>query len=340
MSGMAFGTKDLQSLVNPFAIPLGEKIPIPTRKKRVIILAGPTGVGKTKVSLRIAQVLGGEVVSADSMQVYRGMNIGTAKIKLEESGNIRHHLIDSRDLDETFNVVEFFHESQQAFREIFARDHAPVVVGGTGFYIHALIYGPPKGPASVSSVRRKLEEEMDQSGSLSLYERLKLLDPDYAAKITFRDRHKIIRALEIMTLTRQKVSFFENATTPTEDYDFRCWFLYMPKDELYPAIESRCERMIAEGFVEEVKKLKEQGLCQNSSASQAIGYRQCLNFLNTAQSADDWLQFIENFKHASRRYAKRQMTWFRKEPTFRWLNVHKVGFESTIEMILQDYELS
>ena len=340
MSGTAFGTKDLQNSLNPFAIPLGEKIKLPSRKKKILILAGPTGVGKTKLSLKIAQLIGGEIVSADSMQVFRGMDIGTAKIKPEERGSIRHHLIDSRDLDETFNVVEFFHEARQAFREIFARDHTPVVVGGTGFYIHALMYGPPKGPASDPAVRKKLEAEMEASGPLVLYDRLKILDPDYAAKITARDRQKIIRGLEIMQLTNQKVSFFETGRAPSEEFDFRCWFLYMPKEELYPLIEKRCEEMIAAGFVEEVKKLKAEGICKNQSASQAIGYRQCLEFLSTPQSSDDWLQFIDHFKQASRRYAKRQMTWFRKEPSFRWLNLHQVGPERAIEVMLQDYEQS
>lgn len=340
MSGTAFGNKELQSLINPFTVPLGQKIPSVPKKKKVIILAGPTGVGKTKVSLLIAQALGGEIISADSMQVYRGMDIGTAKVKPHERGKIRHHLIDSRDLDETFNVVDFFHESEQAFREIYARDHVPIVVGGTGFYIHALIYGPPKGPASVPDVRRKLEEEMTEKGSLFMYERLKELDPDYAATITFRDRHKIIRALEIMTLTNQKVSFFERGTLPAQEFDFRCWFLYMPKEILYPMLDQRCEKMVSDGFLEEVKRLDLEGLRQNTSASQAIGYRQCLEFLKTAQSSDDWLHFLENFKQASRRYAKRQLTWFRKEPLFRWMNVHKTGIDNAVEMIIQDYEQS
>jgi len=340
VSGTAFGNKELQSLINPFTVPLGQKIPSVPKKKKVIILAGPTGVGKTKVSLLIAQALGGEIISADSMQVYRGMDIGTAKVKPHERGKIRHHLIDSRDLDETFNVVDFFHESEQAFREIYARDHVPIVVGGTGFYIHALIYGPPKGPASVPDVRRKLEEEMTEKGSLFMYERLKELDPDYAATITFRDRHKIIRALEIMTLTNQKVSFFERGTLPAQEFDFRCWFLYMPKEILYPMLDQRCEKMVSDGFLEEVKRLDLEGLRQNTSASQAIGYRQCLEFLKTAQSSDDWLHFLENFKQASRRYAKRQLTWFRKEPLFRWMNVHKTGIDNAVEMIIQDYEQS
>jgi tRNA dimethylallyltransferase len=340
VSGTAFGNKELQSLINPFTVPLGQKIPSIPKKKKVIILAGPTGVGKTKISLKIAQALGGEVISADSMQVYRGMDIGTAKVKPEERGKIRHHLIDSRDLDETFNVVDFFHEAQQAFREIYARDHVPIVVGGTGFYIHALIYGPPKGPASVPDVRNKLEGEMTEKGSLVMYERLKELDPEYAATITFRDRHKIIRALEIITLTNQKVSLFERGTVPAQEFDFRCWFLYMPKEVLYPMLDQRCEKMASEGFLDEVKRLDLEGLRQNTSASQAIGYRQCLEFLKTAQSSDDWHHFMEEFKQASRRYAKRQLTWFRKEPLFRWMNVHKTGVDNAVEMIIQDYEQS
>lgn len=155
MPGTAFGNKELQSIINPFTVPLRQNLPPIPKKKKVIVLAGPTGVGKTKTSLLIAHALGGEIISADSMQVYRGMDIGTAKVKPEERGSIRHHLIDSRDIDESFNVVDFFHESEQAFREIYARDHVPIVVGGTGFYIHALIYGPPKGPASVPDVRKK-----------------------------------------------------------------------------------------------------------------------------------------------------------------------------------------
>lgn len=338
MAEIEFEGQGLQSLLNPFAAPLKQKIPIHQKKKKIIILSGPTGVGKTKISILIAKAIGGEVVSADSMQVYRGMDIGTAKATLLEKGNIRHHLIDSRDLDETFNVVDFYHEAIQAFHEVFARDHVPIVVGGTGFYINSLLYGPPQGPASVPAIRQKLESEMVEKGAFALYEKLKSLDPEYATTITFRDRHKIIRALEIMTLTNQKVSFFERSRMISEEYDFRCWFLYMPKEVLYPKIEGRCEQMLAAGFVDEVRRLIGEGLKQNSSASQAIGYRQCLDFLESAQSTDDWNHFVQAFKQASRRYAKRQFTWFRREPLFRWLNVDSVGIENSIEMIIQDYE--
>jgi tRNA dimethylallyltransferase len=339
MSGTALGNKELQNFLNPFALPLGQKIPTVPKKKKVIILAGPTGVGKTKLSLMIARAVGGEIVSADSMQVYREMDIGTAKVKPDERGTIRHHLIDSRDLDETFNVADFYQEAQQAFREIFAREHVPIVVGGTGFYVHALIYGPPKGPASVPEVRKKIEGELSEKGSLALYERLKELDPDYAATITFRDRHKIVRALEIMSLTNKKVSHFEKGSEPAEEFDFKCWFLYMPKEVLYPILDERCEKMLADGLIEEVKKIEPE-LRKNSSASQAIGYRQCLDFLQTAQTDEDKARFVQAFKQASRRYAKRQFTWFRKETMFRWLNVHKVGLDHAAELVLQDYEHS
>lgn len=181
---------------------------------------------------------------------------------------------------------------------------------------------------------------MSEKGSLFLYERLKGLDPEYASSITFRDRNKIIRALEIMALTNQKVSFFQKGVVPSQEYDFRCWFLYMPKEILYPMLDERCEKMVSEGFIEEVKRLDQEGLRNNTSASQAIGYRQCLEFLKTPQSADDMHHFMEDFKQASRRYAKRQLTWFRKEPLFRWLNIDKTGLETAIEMILQDYEQS
>lgn len=336
----SFEEKQLQAILNPFDVPLKQKIPVGKKKKKVLVLAGPTGVGKTELSLLIARTMGGEVISADSMQVFRGMDIGTAKPTAAERGNIRHHLIDSRDLDETFNVVDFFHEAAQAFREVFARDHVPIVVGGTGFYIHALIYGPPQGPPSVPEVRIRLESEMAQKGPLELYERLKTLDPDYARTITDRDRHKIIRALEIMALTNQKVSFFQQTPESSDEYDFRCWFLYMPKEILYPRIEKRCDKMLEQGFIDEVKRLEKEGLRGNLSASQAIGYRQALDFLNTRQTPDDWIHFVTAFKQASRRYAKRQFTWFRKEPLFRWLNIHSLGVDTTIEMIIQDYERS
>lgn len=340
-SGLTFEGKELQFSLRDFTLPQKQNLSPRFKKKKVIIIAGPTAVGKSELSLLIASAIGGEIVSADSMQVYRGMDIGTAKVSLKDRQKIPHHLIDSRDLDETFNVVEYYQEAWHAIKEIIDKGGVPIVVGGTGFYIHSLIYGPPSGPPSDPVMRKMLEDEIDSKGLEIMYDKLKSLDPDYALSITQKDRHKIVRALEIMTMTRQKVSDLPPVSSDNVDlYDFRCWFLYMPKESLYPRIEMRCDSMIAAGFVEEVKRLEREGLSKNLTASQAIGYRQCLDFLNSPQSQGDWDRFIQLFKQASRRYAKRQFTWFRNEPLFRWLNIEDVSLENAVEMIIQDYELS
>jgi tRNA dimethylallyltransferase len=340
-SGLTFEEKELQILLTHFTLPQKDKLIPRSKKKKIIVIAGPTAVGKTQLSLIIAKAIGGQVIVADSMQVYRGMDIGTAKASLAEREKVPHHLIDSRDLDETFNVVEYYQESSQAIKEILDKGAVPIIVGGTGFYIHSLIYGPPSGPPSDPKLRKSLEDEMDSKGTEVMYEKLKAIDPDYAFTITQHDRHKIVRALEIISISQKKVSELLPTTSENSDlYDFRCWFLYMPKESLYPRIEMRCDKMISEGFVEEVKRLEKEGLSKNSTASQAIGYRQCLEYLQSPQSQEDWDRFIETFKQASRRYAKRQFTWFRKEPLFRWLNIDKMTPEMAAEMIIQDYELS
>lgn len=324
-------------------IPLEERISRPphSKRKRIVILSGPTAVGKSEIALLVAEAMGGEIVSADSMQVYRGMDIGTAKVSQGRRQQVPHHLIDCRDLGQGFNVVDFYYGAMQAIDDILRREAVPIVVGGTGFYIHALLYGPPSGPPSIPDLRKKLETEAGEKGTAVLYQRLKELDPEYARSITGQDRQKIVRALEIISLAQERVSQFSNGSMAhAAQYDFRCWFLYLPREILYPQIEKRCERMLAEGLVEEVTRLKKQGLIGNRSAAQAIGYRQCIEYLDSPQSQEDWDHFSLTFKQASRRYAKRQFTWFRKEPLFRWLNMHAMARDEVVEMIVQDYELS
>ncbi len=332
--------KEIQALIHNFELPLKQKIPSHIKKKKVMVISGPTGVGKSEMALIIAKVMGGEIISADSMQIYRGMNIGTAKLHEKERAEVPHHIIDIRSIQESFNVKDFHTEAMRHVQEILLRGHVPIVVGGTGFYIHALLYGPPSGPPSVASVRDALEKEMGEKGALVLYERLREKDPDYAETITMRDRHKIIRALEIITLTGGKVSSLKPESAGQENYDFRCWFLYLPKETLYAKLDARCEKMVQLGFVDEVRQLEGEGLGKNQSASNAIGYRQCLEFLRTPQSQEDLDRFMSAFKQATRRYAKRQFTWFRKEPLFRWLSLDTISKETAIEMIIQDYELS
>ena len=328
-----------QALLSHELLPLKQKIPPEKKKKRVLVISGPTSSGKTKLSLSLAQAIGGEILSADSCQVYRGMDIGTAKATPEERSLIAHHLIDIREIDHPFNVAEFHTCAQESFREIIARENVPLVVGGSGFYIHVLLYGPPTGPPSVREVRQQIEKQMKELGPEVLYERIQMLDPDYAATISEKDRHKIVRALEIMALSERRVTDFQKPKELQEqEYDFRCWFLYYPRERLYSRIEMRCDEMLRGGFLQEVRELDQKGLRKNSSAAQAIGYRQALAFLDSPQTKHDLENFVAQFKKATRHYAKRQFTWFRKEPLFRWLNIEEHPPERLKELILQDFE--
>lgn len=310
--------------------------------KKAIIIAGPTAAGKTALSLSLASLCGGEIISADSMQVYEGMDIGTAKVSCEIRQEIPHHLIDIRQVFEPFNVAKYCEEAKKACLDVLNRGCIPIIVGGNGFYLHSLIYGPPKGPASVPEVRKKIEEELERFGAEMLYQKLKEIDPEYAASITVQDRHKIVRAFEIISLTGQKVSAIPkpNERDRPKDIDFRCWFIFHPKESLYSRIEKRCDQMIEEGLITEVQMLLENGLKENSSAASAIGYRQGIEFLESKRAPEDFDAFVAHFKKASKQYAKRQFTWFRKEPLFRWLDMSTHTLEQASEVILEDFESS
>lgn len=341
-SGTSLETDELKRIITNFTVEAQRQIPatFQNQKKRVIVLAGPTCCGKSAMAMELAQAIDGEIVSADSMQVYIGMDIGTAKATQQERLLVPHHLIDIRTIRDSFNVVDFYYEAHQACQQILDRGNVPIVAGGSGFYLHTLLYGPPSGPPSIPELRKTLEDEVELLGSEVLYERLMQLDPQYAKTITKNDKQKIVRALEIMTLTHKKVSELSwKGRRRPQNYDFRCWFLHRPKDKLYERINARCDYMLQAGFLEEVKRLEEEGIRQNSSASQAIGYRQALDFLQTTQTPTDYVHFVTAFKQATRHYAKRQFTWFRKEPLFRWLDVDLHDHEIAFDIIKKDYEL-
>lgn len=310
-------------------------------KKRVIVLAGPTAVGKSAFALTLANAIGGEIISADSMQVYTGMDIGTAKPTVEERRAVPHHLIDIRNVNDGFNVVDFYYEARHSIQLIHARDNVSIVVGGSGFYLHSLIYGPPSGPPSVAELRKGLEEEFDKVGPDEMYNKLKHLDPNYAASITKHDKQKIVRALEIITLTGKKVSKLPwGQRQKPQNYDFHCWFFHRPRQQLYDRIDKRCDEMLKAGFLDEVRALKADGLENNPSASQAIGYRQALEFLASDGSERAYREFVDKFKQSSRNYAKRQITWFRNdhEPLFRWLDLDMHDPEVVLDIITQDFK--
>ncbi len=324
------------------AVEAQKQIPnIQKKKKKVIVISGPTAVGKSALAMHLAQEIDGEIISADSMQVYRGMDIGTAKPSHKERELIPHHLIDIRNVTEIFNVVDFYYEARHCCQLIHEREKVPIIVGGSGFYIHSLLYGPPSGPPSVPELRKKLEEEFDKLGSDALYERLTQLDSQYASTITRNDKQKIVRALEIIQLTGKKVSKLSwKGRRKPQNFDFHCWFLHRPKNNLYHRIEKRCDRMLEEGLIQEVINLEKQGIMENTSASQAIGYRQVLDYLKTKCTEEDYKRFVDVFKQASRNYAKRQFTWFRKEPMFNWIDMDLHDPEVVMDIIKQEFERS
>jgi len=334
---------EIQRIFSGLAIEAQKRAPtsLSKNKKKVIILAGATGCGKSDFAIKLAQTIGGEIISADSMQVYKGMDIGTAKPSVQDRMHIPHHLIDIRNVKDPFNVVDFYYEARHCCQLVLARDNVPIIVGGAGFYIHSLIYGPPSGPPSIPELRKSLEKEMEDFGSEALFDRLQKLDPQYASTITKNDKQKIVRALEIITLTGKLVSklSWKGRQKPL-NYDFHCWLLDRPRQHLYQRIEKRCDKMMAEGFIDEVIRMEKEGLSSNTSAAQAIGYRQVLEYLNTERTDADYKKLDEKFKQASRNYAKRQATWFNKEPLFKKIDMELHDYEVIIDMIRLEYESS
>lgn len=342
LTGISIEKEEIERIFVGLASQAQKQIPtnLEPNRKRVIVLAGPTATGKSELALELAQSIDGEIITADSMQVYKGMDIGTAKASLEERERVPHHLIDIREVKEIFNVVDFYYEARHACLQVLSKGKVPIVVGGSGFYLHSLIYGPPSGPPSVPELRKELEGEFDRLGADALYQRLEQLDLEYAHTITKHDKQKIVRALEIIQLTGKKVSKLSwKSRKKPQNYDFRCWFLHRPKEKLYQRIEKRCEKMILQGLIDETQRLLAAGIEQNPSASQAIGYRQTIDWLRSPQTKEDFLHYEMTFKQASRHYAKRQLTWFRKEPLFRWLDLDLHDHEVVMDIIKQDYEM-
>lgn len=340
MSCSLFGRQTGQALCHPDIAVQRQPLSSKERpKQKVIVIAGPTGCGKSELAMMLAKAINGEIIAADSMQVYRGMDIGTAKPTREDRLKIPHHLLDIRDVSDPMNVVDFYHEACFCLHTIRDRETVPIVVGGSGFYLRTLLYGPPMGPASSPAVRERLEKDLAELGPDVLYDRLCQLDREYSLTITRHDRHKIVRALEIIEVSGKKVSSLDwKQRQQPQKFDFHCWFLHRPRQNLYQRIERRCDRMIQEGLLQEVERLEAAGLRSNSSAAQAIGYRQALDFLASSKTSDDYAYFLEHFKQSSRQYAKRQLTWFRRESLYRWLDIDAHDFETAMELIQRDLE--
>lgn len=302
----------------------------------VIVIAGPTAVGKSAFALELAKLCRGEIISADSVQVYRGMDLGTAKPTLLERREVAHHLIDIYPITEPMNMAIFGDLAREAIDSCLARGKVPLVVGGSGFYLRSLLRGAPPGPSADPFVRAHVEGELERLGSEHLYHELRRLDPQYAQTISHGDRQKIVRAFEIMILSQKKVSDLSWGEKESR-YRFCSFFFVRNRARLYHQIERRCDEMIRAGLLAEVRALVREGILENPSAAAAIGYRQALHFLKGSQTPRDYEEFVTSFKQASRRYAKRQLTWFRREPSFEWVDLDTLPPKELYDLILDRY---
>lgn len=293
----------------------------------LVIIAGPTATGKTAASVELAKRLQGSVISADSMQVYRGMDIGSAKVTKEEMEGIPHYLIDVADPKDPWNVVRFQQEAVAAIRNIRRNGRLPFLVGGTGFYIQALIYGIDfTRMDSDPDCRAAMEEEARTRGSEGLYRRLQEADPEAAEAIHPNNIKRIIRALEFSQKSGgQKISEHNEKERQKEPvYDAAFFVFTMDREKLYRRIDARVDLMMERGLVQEVALLREKGLTKDDVSMQGIGYRQILRALDGEYSMEEAVRLI---KRDSRHFAKRQLTWFRRERGVTWVDVDR--FDST-----------
>ncbi len=286
-------------------------------KPRIVVILGPTGVGKTAMALALVGRLGGEIISADSMQVYRGMDIGTAKPTPEERRRIAHHLLDVVDPDEPFDVSRYCALAQGAVARLHAEGKPVFVVGGSGLYIRALLGGLIDGPGADEPLRLSLKEEGKRRGIPHLYEKLRERDTQAAARINPHDSVRIIRALEVLELTgRSIVDHQKDHRFRKQPYEVLKVGLTLEREELLARIDVRTERMIADGFVGEVQRLLERGYEPSLKPMQSLGYRHLAAYLAGEVDLEGAIRLI---KRDTRRYAKRQMTWFAADQEILWL---------------------
>lgn len=278
----------------------------------LIILTGPTAVGKTELSLKLAERIKAEIVSADSMQVYKYMDIGTAKPSPEERQLIPHHLLDLVEPDQDFSVADYQRYFEKAVASIYAKGKLPLLTGGTGLYIRACIQGFDLIPGEpLPELRRKLKEQIEEYGPGYLYQSLQDVDPEAAAKIHPNDHRRVIRALEVFLSTGTPISQLQRNRNSNSKFKVVYILLNRDRNELYNRIEKRVEQMIDAGLIEEVDSLLKKGFSPQLKPMQSLGYKQICRYLNQTCSLED---AIISIKQETRRYAKRQLTWFRKEP--------------------------
>lgn len=301
------------------------------KKQPLIILTGPTAVGKTELSIQLAKAVGGEIISADSMQVYRHMDIGSAKIRPEEMQGIRHHLIDIFEPGEDFNVVTFQKLAKKCIQEIYSRGNLPILAGGTGFYIQSVLYDIDfTENEEDTACRKELERLAKEKGNVFLHEMLKEADEKSAAAIHENNVKRVIRALEFYKLTGKRISEHNEAERGKDAAYNACYFVLNDnRDILYKRIEERVDRMMENGLAKEVALLKKTGCTRDMVSMQGLGYKEILSWLEGEISLERAVYLI---KRDTRHFAKRQLTWFRREKDVIW--VQKSEFLYDNERIL------
>lgn len=293
------------------------------KKLPLLILTGPTAVGKTELSIALAKEVGGEIISADSMQVYRHMDIGSAKITPEEMQGVSHYLVDCLEPSEEFNIYVFQQMAKDAMQQIYAHGHIPVIVGGTGFYIQSLLYDIRFEAEENATVRRKYEELLSQRGAEYLHSLLKEIDPDSAEKIHANNAKRVIRALEFYELNHYPISEHNEEQRQKESpYDFWYFVLTDERQKLYDRIEQRVEKMLEMGLVDEVTRLREMGYHRDMVSMQGLGYKEILDYLDGTISLSE---AVYRIKRDTRHFAKRQLTWFRRERDVIWVDKQEAG---------------
>ena len=305
----------------------------------LIILTGPTAVGKTSLSIGLAKAVGGEIISADSMQVYRHMDIGSAKITSKEMDGVSHHLIDVLDPREEFNVVRFQTMAKKAMEGIYDRGHIPIVTGGTGFYIQALLYDVDfKENDGGGEIRQNLEHLCEEKGKDYLHHILQEIDPESARQIHANNSKRVIRAIEYFQMTGQPISQHnQTEREKTSPYRFSYFVLNCDRGLLYKKIDQRVDDMMAAGLVEEVKNLQKMGCHRGMVSMQGLGYKEILDYLDGRYDLEEAIRVL---KRDTRHFAKRQITWFKRERDVRWVNLEEFAFDSskTLAHILQEWK--
>lgn len=288
-------------------------------KKPLIILAGPTAVGKTKASIGLAKAIGGEIISADSMQVYKGMDIGSAKITKEEMEGIHHYLIDILEPSEEFHVARFQKMAENALTQIYEHGNIPILVGGTGFYIQALLYAIDfTEEQEDSTIRKELEDYARTHGAEKLHNRLKEIDPKSAEVIHANNVKRVIRAIEFYKLTGTLMSEHNEKERQKESpYQFAYFVLNDDRQNLYQRIEKRIDEMLHEGLLDEVQSLRDKGFTQDMVAMQGLGYKEILDYLEGNCTLEEAIYIL---KRDTRHFAKRQLTWFKRERDVIWID--------------------